>query len=318
MKANAPLAWISLVGLIGLSACATVPDAPLEARWAIGGEPLVLRSDARFAGAISSLRFRGVEHLDASDHGRLLQGAISFEAEGECLNPTQAGASSDRGRSTSRLEAASASPAAYATVTRMAYWLRPGQSCTRSSGERRPAVNRARLSDVSYAQRLTPGWRGRANAIHHAITVTTAAPREYAVVEALTAYTPPQFNTVLLYDAERDRLEPDPHVLANPGEQGRPVVLATADGGSALAFFSPDPAGRYGRFLFPGTSKINVVFRPRGVYAPGPHAYEVVTVIGTSDEVRATLHAFTRSATPPLAARLRRLWAGLQAWLRDA
>ena len=298
-----------------MAACATVPASPLEAHWSIAGEPLVLRSEPRFAGAINSLRYRGVEYINASDHGRLLQGAISFEAEGECLNPTQAGASSDGRRSTSRLEAASADPSAYATVTRMAYWLRPGQACTRPNGQRRPAVNRARLSDVTYAQRLTPGWRGRANALHHAITVTTAVPRQYAVVEALTAYTPPGFSAVLLYDARRDRLEPDPHARAHPGEQGRPVVLATPDGRSALAFFSPDPKGRYGRFLFSGASKINVVFRPPNTYAPGPHAYEVVTVVGTADEVKATLRALSPAPSPTLGARLRSLWAEFRARL---
>lgn len=276
-----------------LTACATLPSTPLEARWSINGEPLVLRSEPRFAGAVSSLRFRGVEHLDASDHGRLLQGAISFEAEGECLNPTQAGASSDGGRSTSRLEAASAGPAAYVTVTRMAYWLRPGQTCTRSDGQPRPAVNRTRVSDVTYAQRLTPGWLRQANAIHHAITVTTAAPRQYAVVEALTAYTPAEFSDVLLYDAATGRLEPDPRARTAPGEQDRPVVLATPDRRSAIALFSPDPKGRYGRFVFPDTAKINVVFRPPDTYAPGPHAYEVVTLIGTADEVQATLRTLT-------------------------
>lgn len=299
-----------------LAACATLPDAAIEARWSVSGEPLLLRSEPRFAGAISSLRFRGVEHLDASDHGRLLQGAISFEGEGECLNPTLAGASSDRRRGSSRLEAASAGPTTYATLTRMAYWLRPGQTCTRPNGQRRPAVNKTRLSDVAYAQRLTPGWRGQANAVHHAITITTAVPRRYAVVEALTAYTPPGFSSVLLYDPAADRLEPDPHALANPGEQARPVVLATPDGSSALAFFSPDPNARYGRFLFPDTSKINVVFRPPSAYAPGSHAYEVVTVIGTADEVRATLRALAPAPPPSLASRLRGLWAELRDWLR--
>jgi hypothetical protein len=135
--------WRALVAALGCTLClagAGVGRAQtsrtLEVRWDVDGEPLVLRSNAGFAGAVSSLRFRGVEHLDAADHGRLLQGAISFDAHGECLNPTQAGSSSDKpGRSTSRLLSASLGPTGYRTITRMAYWLRPRQSCGAIRGE---------------------------------------------------------------------------------------------------------------------------------------------------------------------------------------
>jgi hypothetical protein len=284
----------ALFGSLSLAAaaCAALPAAcqTLEARWSVNGEPLVIRSERRFAGAVSSLQFRGVEHLDSADHGRLLQGAISFNGRGECLNPTQAGASRDRRRSTSRLLASQVGPAEYRTTTRMAFWLRPGQSCTGRLGPE-PAVNAERLSDVLYDQRLTPGWRGHANAVHHQITFTTATPRSSAVVEALTAYTPASFSVVLAFDRASGRLLPDREAQAHPGERDNLVALATPDGRHAIALFSPDPTARFGRFVFPDTSKINVVFRPPGPYPAGRHAYEAVTVVGTVSEVEVTLDA---------------------------
>ena len=274
-----------------LAACATLPADRLEARWSVQGEPLVLRSAPPFAGAVSSLQFRGAEHIDASDHGRLLQGAISFDGRGECLNPTQGGASSDGRRSSSRLLSASAGPAAYATRTRMAYWLRPGQACTGPDGRPRPAANRARVSDVTYAQRLTPGWRGQPHAVHHAITFTPARAHRSAVVEALTVYTPARFSAFHTFDGRR--LVGDDRVRAQPGEQPRPVALSTPDGRHAIGFTAargPGPEGpaRYGRFTYADANKLNVVFRPDGPYLPGPHAYQVVTVVGTLDEVERT------------------------------
>ena len=279
-----------VIGLPLAAACVTLPAGPLEARWSIAGEPLLLRSAPAFAGAVSSIQFRGVEHLDASDHGRLLQGAISFDGRGECLNPTQAGASSDGPRrTTSRLLSASAGPAGYVTRTRMAFWLRPGQSCTGEDGRPRAAANRARLSDVIYSQHLTPNWRGQPHAVHHAISFTTAVPRRTAVVEALTVYAPARFSVFHTFDGQR--LVPDPDVAARPGEQPRAVALSTPDGRHAIGFIAArsrtegEAPARYGRFTYGHTHKLNVVFRPAGPYAPGPHAYEAVTVIGALAEV---------------------------------
>lgn len=289
MLRSAPFIAISL----GLAGCAglTASTPPLEARWTVAGEPLTLRSGPGFAGAVSSLTFRGVEFLDSADHGRLLQGAISFDGRGECLNPTQAGASSDgRHRSTSRLLTAEAGPSAWRTSTRMAYWLRPGQTCTGPDGPE-PADNETRLSDVVHDQTLAPGWGGQPHAIGHAITFTTTMPRTSAVVEALTAYVPARFSAVLTFDPASGRLAADPAARAGPGEQDHVVALATPDGRSAIALWSPDPGARFGRFVFADSGKLNVVFRPEGPYPAGRHAYRAVTVVGTRAEVEATLRA---------------------------
>ena len=53
---------------------------------------IILTTSAQYGGALSSLVFRGKEHLDRHDHGRLLQSAASFDGYGECYNPTEGGA----------------------------------------------------------------------------------------------------------------------------------------------------------------------------------------------------------------------------------
>ncbi|HEX8570376.1 MAG TPA: hypothetical protein VF699_10705 [Caulobacteraceae bacterium] len=271
-----------------------VPAGALEFEWAIGGEPVRLRSEPWFAGAVSSLTFRGVEFLNAADHGRLLQGAISFERSLECLNPTQAGASRDRPpKTTSRLLWVRVRPDSYGTATHMAYWKRPGEHC----GGARRALNRTALSDTVYTQVLRPGFRGHANAVAHDITFSTGSDRAGAVVEALTAYTPPQFDTFHVYRPDTGRFVVDRTVQRQPGEQPGPVILSTADGSSALGFLAltDEPRPGYGRFTFGVTNKINVVFRPDGVYRAGSHTYRCVWAIGTLTEVQETIRSLATS-----------------------
>ena len=266
---------------------------PLEQSWPVGGDLLTLRSEAWFAGAVSSIRFRGVEFLDSSDHGRLLQGAISFGGLGECLNPTQAGASRDRrGRTTSELLWAEATPERYVSATRMAYWKRPGESCRPPGGAWRFAANETRGSEVVYAQQLRPGFGGFANAVETVISFTTAEDQPSAVVEAITAYTPPAFDRFHVFSD--GRLVEDRSVARRPGEQPDPVVLSTADGASAIGFLSLGASTPgYGRFAFGETNKINLVYRPHGPYRAGRHSYRMVWIVGTRAEVEATLRALT-------------------------
>ena len=271
-----------------------VRPGSLEFAWRAGEDEVRLRSERWFAGAVSSLTFRGVEYLDASDHGRLLQGAVAFEGALECLNPTQAGASRDRPpRSTSRLLWVQVRPDSYATATQMAYWKRPGEPC----GPGRRALNETALSDTVYTQVLRPGFAGFRNAMVHEITFTTGSERRDAVVEALTAYTPAAFDTFHVWRAKSGRFVIDRTVADAPGEQPGPVILSTADGSSAIGFvaLTQTPRPGYGRFAYGVTNKINVVFRPEGAYRAGGHTYRTVTAVGTLAEVQRVIQAAMRS-----------------------
>ena len=258
---------------------------------ALGGEPVSLRSERRFAGAISSLRYRGVEYVDANDHGRLFQGAVQFGGLGECFNPTLAGASRDRSRSTSRLLDAEVGGDLWATTTQMAYWNRPGDVCTTPRGLRRRPANRVRLSDVLYTQRHRFGALAAANAVEAEIAVSLASPAERVVIEALTIYTPALFDTV--HRLNDGGLALDEVVATSPGERPEPRILSTADGTHAVSLISLQGPAGHGRWRFATSSKLNLVFRPSGSLPPGHHRFRCAWAIGTREEVAAALRTLT-------------------------
>jgi hypothetical protein len=244
---------------------------------------LTLRSEPRFAGAISSLRLRGMEYVDAADHGRLFQSAIHFDSLGECLNPTQGGASSDGRQGSSRLLASEVTSDVFAVTTRMAYWLRPGQSCTLPEVGTSRARNRTRLSDVTLDVAHRFAVLAAANAVLADVRYTTATAHFSAVVEALTVYTPPALERLYVFNAAGGLAPTEP-----AAEQPRPYVLATADGAHAIALFSPTGAqpALFGGFSYGVVGKLNAVFRPDGPYPAGPHEYRLAWAVGTLDEVR--------------------------------
>ena len=124
-------AWLCLLPAL-LCAQAPVVSGDAEISGLVGGQPLVIRTTSRLAGAIDSVKWAGVEFIDSHDHGRQLQSAINADVDGvfhvECYNPTEAGSVVDAlgPKSTSRLEFLSAKDGVLTTRTRMAYWLAPG------------------------------------------------------------------------------------------------------------------------------------------------------------------------------------------------
>src|SRR4051812_29750731 len=97
------------IGLVSLTAplLATSIDAKAAdgnlaiSGYAFGNNQLVVSTSNRNAGAISSVVYRGIEHIDQTDHGRELQSAVQFDGLGECWNPTEAGSAADGSGSTS-------------------------------------------------------------------------------------------------------------------------------------------------------------------------------------------------------------------------
>lgn len=255
---------------------------------------VMLTATTRSAGAIESLQWGGMEFLDANDHGRDLQSALSFDNLGECDNPTEAGASRDGGgvhRSSSRLLQASVAGNVLRTHSQMAYWLRLGQH----SEQCKLASNEGRSSPVSSTHlaktvRFLPGFN---NVLEHKISFEFARARSLAVIEVLTAYMPERFGAFYRFNPATSRLEP---LSDGPGEQELPVVLATYDGEYALGLFTPQTATGglkgpgYGRFRlsFAHVTKSNVVFRLHNAKA-GAHRYLVYSVFGTLEDVRSSL-----------------------------
>lgn len=298
-----PAAWAALVAARVAVAWGGEVCGDAVIRGSAGGSEIVVTTTSRVAGAIHSLTWGGREFVDSHDHGRQVQSASNLDVDGcfhpETFNPTEAGCERDMAgpTSTSRLLWLSASGRDLATVTQMAFWLRPGQS---SGGH--PALNTTALSNHLLHKEVRIGMPGLEHAIRHAITFTLPADERHrqGTFETLTGYMPAVFDTPhgLREDGTLTEIGP------GPGEQPLPVILSTGDGSHAMGAYSPTtshtggrPAG-YGRFFFPAArvSKWNCVFRERDAAGlpPGSYRYVVYTAVGTREQVRNTLHELRR------------------------
>ncbi len=275
---------------VALSDAHVRPQPPLTISGEFKGHSVLVTAMPRSAGAIESLQWGGTEYIDASDHGRHLQSAVSFDGLTECDNPTEAGASRDGlNSSSSVLLKASSSENVLRTQSRMAYWLRLGQH--RACGEARNDLATPVSSTVlTKSVRLLPGYN---NVLEHRISFDLARPRSLAQFEVLTAYMPARFDTFYLFNTTASRMEP---LSDGPGEQQFPVVLATADAANALALYTPQAGAiglagpGYGRWRFRNehVTKSNVVFRQANAHSGG-HTFLVYSVFGSLADVRSTL-----------------------------
>lgn len=264
----------------------------------IGGE-IVIRTTARLAGAVDSLRWQGQEFIDSTDHGRQLQSASNFDAgespiRAETFNPTEAGSRRDHvgPSSSSRLRSFRTFDRGLEAVTQMAFWLAPGET---SGGH--PARNRSVLSEHLLTKRIEIGGPvPGAVAVDVVFTVPAGEGHRFGVFESLTAYLPPTFSHFWCFDSGSGRLLP---LDDGPGEQLRPVVLATPDGKFAMGIWSPEQDARYGRFRFPREKvvKWNCVFR-RGdgaqLLPPGDYAFRHIVLVGGLKDVEQSLRQLSR------------------------
>jgi hypothetical protein len=278
--------------LVVLATSATAAQGDLQIAVPAKDSEIKVRTCAKFAGAVCSIVFRGKEHIDEKDAGRLLQSASSFDRYGECYNPTEGGSERDRFRSSSELKAARAERNRISTTTDMAYWLRPGADYPRGCGARKDvkrAVNSDALSTHRLDKQITIGLPGFPNVIEHRVTYHVPKGFSSATFEASTGYMPKEFSLALYYDPEANS---EKEAGKRQGEQALPVILATPDRRYAMGVYSPQlPQGRYGygRFTFPDVVKWNCVFREENV-KPGPHSYRCLIAVGTVAEVRETLY----------------------------
>jgi len=293
-------------GMIGgffigcLNAAENNADGNAQIRGGAVDSAIVIKTTRRLAGAIGSLRWRGKEFINITDHGRELQSACSFDntaaANGETFNPTEAGSRDDGAgaNSTSRLLEIIAAGNHLHTKTQMAFWLAPGE---RSAGQL--ARNTNTLSDDALTKDVAIGFGRWPQALDYRVTfsVPTNAAHVFNQFEALTGYMPPEFDHFWEFNPQTGQLQP---LSAGPGEIKNPVVLATADGKYAMGIFSPpelqpDTSGpTYGRWNF-GAEKVvkwNCVFRVRNANGlrGGDYTYRMLVPVGTLAQVAAMLN----------------------------
>jgi hypothetical protein len=171
-------------------------------------------------------------------------------------------------------------------TTRMAYWLRPGMTCQIPGVGRAPVENRQRLSGDTYQIVHRFGLNGHPNLASLNITYVIEKAYDSAVVEALTIYTPLQFDT--FHAINPTTLDMTEEATQVPGETTSPVILSTRDGTHAIAFVSLQKGATYARFRFPDTNKISLVYRDEDGIT-GTNTYRAAWAIGTREEVATRL-----------------------------
>jgi hypothetical protein len=303
---------LSIVAVL-FAACAVaaeLPNGDAQIRARAGKSEIVITTSARFAGAIESLTWDGVEFINRADHGRELQSACSFDnspsANAETFNPTEAGSRKDGAgpTSTGRLLEIAAAGGRLHTRTQMAFWLAPGE---RSAGQL--ARNTNTLSDYLLTKDVQVGFEGNPQALDYRVTFTVPPGARHATAqfEALTGYLPPEFEKFWQFDLQTGKLEP---LGDGPGEIKNPVVLATADGRHAMGIFAPPQnlAGTrgpsYGRWKFAAAKvvKWNCVFRVEDATGirTGDYSYRLLVPVGTLADVESMLRTWTVRVPAPL------------------
>lgn len=259
-----------------------------------GASELVIRTTRRLAGAIDSLTWGGKEFIDSTDHGRQLQSASNLDAgseiSDETFNPTEAGSRADGAGpvSSSVLLALRVDGATLESRTRMAFWLKPGET----SGPNL-AKNTTVVSDHLLAKKVTIGFRDLPQVLDYTATFTLPSGEKHtaATFESLTGYMPAEFSRFLVYDPAIKAPAP---LSDGPGEQPLPVILSTESGSHAMGIYSPErPAPGYGRFRFKAEKvvKWNCVFRlrkPEGI-PPGEYRFRQFVAVGTLEDVTASM-----------------------------
>ena len=108
---------------------------------------------------------------------------------------------------------------------------------------------------------------------------------------------PAEFSAFWFFDLKTRTLKEADHTA---GETPAPLIFATRDGRHAMGILAPtNPKPSFGRFDFPGAkvTKWNCVYRvnnPAGL-PPTGYDYRMFVIVGTRDEVRATLAALSQT-----------------------
>lgn len=295
------VAFVCCLALVNYSpAQDPLPVGDAVIRREAGDSEIIITTTSRVAGAIHSLTWNGKEFVNSVDHGRQIQSASNFDAgtpfTPETFNPTEAGSVRDGAgpKSTSRLLHLVAKGHELQTTNQMAFWLLPDG---KSQGH--PAKNTTLLSDHLLTKRVRIGYKNLPHVIQYDVTfgVPVGERHNYAQFEAVTGYMPPEFEVFWKFNPQLRELEP---LDDGPGEQPRPVVLATSNGSHAMGIFSPDQPSHgfetigYGRFRFVDAKvvKWNSVFRFRDVtngIAPGDYTFRNFVIVGDLATVKESL-----------------------------
>ncbi|MES3038663.1 MAG: hypothetical protein V4736_12220 [Bdellovibrionota bacterium] len=289
----------------------------LKSSPAAGSQIELLNSPREYASAIISLKWNGVEFINIHDKGRQLQTAWSFDAHGECFNPTEAGSSQDKGASSSRLLEVSLAPAFMATLSQSAYWLRGSQ--TGGGCPAGPQVSFAR--GPYYLQKVIQmNYQGDPHAIEMKLSFQNndGIPRHAATYEVLTGYLTTDFNRLFSVRANSATPVEEPSfaplsgagygqntLISNRPNKYDPIIVSNASGSHAMGALFPkqEVKGSFDGYQFwkfagtggpkgGGTTKWNIaVFERNSVELQTSRSFRVILVVGNLQTVAAKLKA---------------------------
>lgn len=236
-----------------------------------------LKTDVNRGGAVTSIVYDGIEMLNATDNGRMLQSAISYDNLGEACNPTQGGDITNK--KTSNVLLQKKVNGKVITITNMAYWWPDSRlQCEQH--------NNQLLTETSI---VSP------NTILTNITYTIPDNYSHATFEALTGYMNPMMKYSMFFDPIT---QSSTDTGAFIGEQSFPVIHYDFMKDHAIGIFSPQLPQNwfgalvgYGRFTFPYTrvTKFNCVFRENNLKKDEVRTFQCMTIVGTLDEVKAEI-----------------------------
>jgi hypothetical protein len=310
------------------------------------GSTLTISTSNAFAGAITSITWRGKQFIDAADHGREMQTAVFAQPladEGipdwvECYNANEAGSVIDSTASSSKLRSISAVGNVLTSTTQMAFYLPPGGYGVCGQHGDGPAHNQCALSKYVLNKTVTIGFAGIPNVIEYVAQVTI--PEELARGEiVISTYGPSSLRCTKTYDFRTGSFTSSDDVyfcpdtskgLATNYGTNYPVALHDYSG-LGMAMYSPEllqplPDASHpivNPFLqwvmFTGSTPTSV-FWGRFVQSTPYHAGEVVTrraylVLGTFTEMRSAfsqLHSYFHKFDPDVFD-----WQQYSAWNSD-
>ncbi len=255
-----------------------------SSRRQVGNEPIHVLTSSEMAEAITSIKWDGVEFIDAHDHGRELQSAASFDDSGECYNPTEAGARDNGTGSTTSSSVLSfvRQEHSISATTRMALWLHDGQSSPGCpQGKQSPAT---RLSDVILEKNIAI----KPKQIDFRINFETKNFHKNGVFEILTGYMPQIFSKFYAVKPGNNLID----VSMGKGEQSYPLMFSDDDSSHAMGIICINESLRskisYGRFNISNAKvvKWNCVDRGESEVQPGPHRFRAKVFVGNVTSVQ--------------------------------
>lgn len=259
----------------------------------------VVKTSPDYGGAVYSVQYKSMEFIDAADHGRLLQSAVSFDGLGECYNPTEGGSIlTSKTQNSSVLRSETVVGNEIWSKSDMGFWLAPGMPYPNGCGGNtaiKTAQNTLITSPYSLFSQYTIGLKQYPNVIARTVTYLIPNPHQSATFEALTGYIPMRYSKSIYYNPESGEASDTGNSL---GEQRHPVIHYEPTKKYAIGVYSPglpqnwhgDLVG-YGRFSFPWASvnKFNCVFRALDIKANSQHSFQCLVVFGSLDEVEKTI-----------------------------